>query len=675
MKAKWLATMAILIALALGAGATEKTGDQHWDMMWKPKPGKLRREGSRIHHDAGGDHPAAAHRTPALRRHAAAVARIARLHARTCAEAERVFFYLSQDTFGVFTSTMRVLNAMDWAAQQNATLVLLGAIHPWFGRDWAEPVDIFAERGMEAPAGVGAYGMADFFAASACQRQLDATGGLARLVRGFARLYHNDVPALEALVAEELTQATKDGGAGSHRAWTAADVKFVRSKVSPDIWQGCSAEMAGLAPGATTYLEDGHTVTHENGTAPAPRVCFARHPPVWELRMRARLTQREWASVNEQARRACAAKGARGSQCVRDEHLGVRLHSRLRNAPPVAVPSSLLLGRRRGGDGGAVLPLDALSWYGAVTSVLLRPGPRLLRRMEQHPVVDDLRQQLAAKGYDASLLTLRPGAAAAAHARGAAPLFAASVHMHLNDACNLKRRVDRIGPCPENWAPVVRTLRKHGVLKATARATRRDKVAVFFATDSEDMVRDARERMRRAGADLFFFNISRALYTYKGDKNTPAELRDIELRLHSAHSCDSASKCTNLGAELSPRERDRRARLEYIRLFEDAVRDVLVLGLNTGLLVGSFYSSLVRVALQLMPPRAGSYDGARAHTPYDRTLWCSDWECITQMPAPCCGAVPSGRTPFTEEGREELMAPMTKKCADLIGRHSLQLCP
>ena len=122
-------------------------------------------------------------------------------------------------------------------------------------------------------------------------------------------------------------------------------------------------------------------------------------------------------------------------------------------------------------------------------------------------------------------------------------------------------------------------------------------------------------------------------------------------------------------------ERDRRARLEYIRLFEDAVRDVLVLGLNTGLLVGSFYSSLVRVALQLMPPRAGAYDGARAHVAYDNTLWCADWECITQMPAPCCGPLPSGRTPFTREGRAELMAPMTKKCRSLLGRHSLQLCP
>ena len=320
-----------------------------------------------------------------------------------------------------------------------------------------------------------------------------------------------------------------------------------------------------------------------------------------------------------------------------------------------------------------MLPLDALSWYGAVTSVLLRPGPRLAVAVEQHAVVDDLRAQLRAKGYDASLLTLRPGAAAAAHARGKPPLFAASVHMHLNDACNLKRRVGRIGPCPEDWEPVVRTLRKHGVLKGSPEATRRAKVAIFFATDSEAMIRDAKERMRRAGADLFYFNISRALYTYKGEQDTPAELRDIELRLHSAGSCNSAAECSNFG-HLTEAERDRRARREYIRLFEDAVRDVLVLGLNTGLLVGSFYSSLVRVALQLMPPRAGQYDGARAHTSYDRTLWCSDWECITQMPPSCCGALPSGRTPFTPEARAELMAPMEKKCEKIMETHSMQLC-
>ena len=103
-----------------------------------------------------------------------------------------------------------------------------------------------------------------------------------------------------------------------------------------------------------------------------------------------------------------------------------------------------------------------------------------------------------------------------------------------------------------------------------------------------------------------------------------------------------------------------------------------MLGLNTGLLVGSFYSSLVRVALQLMPPSASasaaSFDGARPHVSYDKTLWCSDWECITRMPKPCCSALPSGRMPFTKEGRAELMAPMTRKCRGIIGRHSLKLC-
>ena len=66
------------------------------------------------------------------------------------------------------------------------------------------------------------------------------------------------------------------------------DVRFVRSKVSPDVWAGCSAEAAGLAPGAAVYLEDGRAAAAgENGTAPAPRACFVRHPPVWELRLRA----------------------------------------------------------------------------------------------------------------------------------------------------------------------------------------------------------------------------------------------------------------------------------------------------------------------------------------------------------------------------------------------------